>query len=132
MESIDQILSFLSSHNDLYPPSSSTNSSAPSSSEYYTATLVITDLPAPRAVRLLLSLAKAHAARLKLVKGPSLIFSDNRNSPRRPSEGSSVWVAWILGYGYVRTWLFWPFSPITFPRRTCGYFDAQTRRCEAG
>ncbi|KAI0298201.1 hypothetical protein BC826DRAFT_1103137 [Russula brevipes] len=39
----------------------------------------IGDLPAPlaRAVRLLLSLAKAPAARRQLVKGPSLNFTDN-------------------------------------------------------
>jgi hypothetical protein len=76
IELIDQILSFLSWPNDIYPLLFVDKFLSPIAERILYRN--IGDLPAPRAVRLLLSLAKAPAARRQLVKGLSLNFTDNR------------------------------------------------------
>jgi hypothetical protein len=76
LELIDHILSFLSWPGDLYPlllTSRCLNSIA-ERLQYRN----IGDLSAPRAVRLLLSLVNAPAARRELVKALAVDFSDNR------------------------------------------------------
>ncbi|KAF8495925.1 hypothetical protein F5888DRAFT_509673 [Russula emetica] len=76
LELIDHILSFLSWPNDLHSLLFVNKFLSPISER--TLYRNIGDLPAQRAVRLLLSLANAPAARCALVKSLSLDFSDNR------------------------------------------------------
>jgi hypothetical protein len=76
LKSIDQIFSFLSWPNHLYPLLFVDRFLSPIAERILYRN--IGDLPAPRAVRLLLSPVKAPAARRQLVKGLSLNFTDNR------------------------------------------------------
>jgi hypothetical protein len=76
LELIDHTLTFLSWPNEL-PPLLLVNKSLNPTAERILYRN-IGDLPAPCAVRLLLSLANAPAARCELVKSLSLDFSDNR------------------------------------------------------
>ena len=76
LELIDHILTFLSWPNEL-PPLLLVNKSLNPTAERILY-CNIGDLPAPRAVRLLLSLVNAPTARRELVKSLSLDFSDNR------------------------------------------------------
>jgi hypothetical protein len=76
LELIDHILSFLSWPNDLYSLLFVKKFLSPIAER--TLYRNIGDLPAQRAVRLLLSLANAPAPRCELVKSLSLDFSDNR------------------------------------------------------
>jgi hypothetical protein len=76
LELIDHILSFLSWPNDLHSLLFVSKFLSPIAER--TLYRNIGDLPAQRAVRFLLSLANAPAARCALVKSLSLDFSDNR------------------------------------------------------
>ena len=76
LEIIDNILSFLSWPNDIHSLLIVNKFLNPITER--TLYRNIGDLPAQRAVRLLLSLANAPAARCALVKSLSLDFSDNR------------------------------------------------------
>jgi hypothetical protein len=76
LELIDHTLTFLSWPNELHPLSR-VNKSLNTIAEPFLYRN-IGDLPAPRAVRLLLSLVNATAARCELVKSLSLDFSFNR------------------------------------------------------
>jgi hypothetical protein len=76
LELIDHTLTFLSWPNEL-PPLLLVNTSLNPIAERILYRN-ISDLPAPRAVRLLLSLVNASAARCELVKSLALDFSDNR------------------------------------------------------
>jgi hypothetical protein len=76
LELIDQTLTFLSWPNEL-PPLLLVNKTLNPIAERILYRH-IDDLPAPRAVQLLLSLVNASAARCKLVKSLTLDFSGNR------------------------------------------------------
>jgi hypothetical protein len=76
LELIDHILTFLSWPNHLHPLLLVSNSLNPIAERILYRN--IGELPAPRAVRLFLSLANASAEGCKLVKSLSLNFSDNR------------------------------------------------------
>jgi len=76
LELIDHILTFLSWPNNLHPLLLVSNSLNPIAERILYRN--IGELPAPRAVRLLLSLVNASTERCKLVKSLSLNFSDNR------------------------------------------------------
>ena len=76
LELIDHVLSFLSWPNDIYSILFTNKFLNPIAERSLYRN--IGDLPAQRAVRLLLSLANAPAARCALVKSLSLDFSDNR------------------------------------------------------